>query len=45
MKTENATPTDTVGGTGHGPPARPDRNHDRARRAGRADLVLSLIHI
>lgn len=39
MKTENVTPTDTVGGTGNGPPAPPDRNHDRARRAGRADLV------
>ncbi len=39
MKTENATPTDTVGGTGNGPPAPPDRDHDRARRAGRADLV------
>ncbi|MFD5643680.1 hypothetical protein ACFWIP_18330, partial [Streptomyces anulatus] len=39
MKTENATPTDTVGGTGNGPPAPPDRNHHRARRAGRADLV------
>ncbi|MFI1250546.1 hypothetical protein ACH4TY_28195 [Streptomyces anulatus] len=39
MKTENATPTNTVGGTGNGPPAPPDRDHDRARRAGRADLV------
>ncbi|MER7554586.1 hypothetical protein ABTX86_31970, partial [Streptomyces anulatus] len=39
MKTENATPTDTVGGTGSGTPAPPDRHHDRARRADRADLV------
>lgn len=39
MKTEDATPTDIAGGTGHGPPAPPDRNHDRARRAGRADLI------
>ncbi|MFJ9111269.1 hypothetical protein [Streptomyces sp. NPDC102283] len=39
MKTEDATPTNTVGGTGHGPPAPPDRDHDRARRAVRADLV------
>ncbi|MFE2979273.1 hypothetical protein [Streptomyces sp. NPDC059258] len=39
MKTEDVTPTDTADGTGHGPPAPPDRNHDRARRAGRADLT------
>ncbi|MFJ6614465.1 hypothetical protein ACIQPT_29760 [Streptomyces sp. NPDC091289] len=39
MKTEDATPTDTTGGTGHGPPAPPDRTDDRARRAGRADLI------
>ncbi|PCG86748.1 hypothetical protein CIB93_07345 [Streptomyces sp. WZ.A104] len=39
MKTEDATPTDTAGGTGHGPPVPPDRNHDRARRAGRSDLI------
>ncbi|MEU7738235.1 hypothetical protein AB0B51_35165, partial [Streptomyces griseus] len=39
MKTEDATPTNTAGGTGHGPPAPPDHDHDRARRAGRADLV------
>ncbi|MFF0502135.1 hypothetical protein ACFYUH_00830 [Streptomyces fimicarius] len=39
MKTEDVTPTDTAGGTGHGPPAPPDRTDDRARRAGRADLI------
>ncbi|MEU0098513.1 hypothetical protein [Streptomyces sp. NPDC006267] len=39
MKTEDATPTDTAGGTGHGPPAPPDRTHEPARRAGRADLI------
>ncbi|MGQ4446655.1 hypothetical protein ACN6LK_000795 [Streptomyces griseus] len=39
MKTEDVTPTDTAGGTGHGPPAPPDRTDDRTRRAGRADLI------
>ncbi|MEU5038716.1 hypothetical protein AB0G48_31760 [Streptomyces rubiginosohelvolus] len=39
MKTEDVTPTDTADGTGHGPPAPPDRIDERARRAGRADLV------
>ncbi|MFD4024344.1 hypothetical protein ACFWRV_12605 [Streptomyces sp. NPDC058576] len=39
MKTEDVTPTDTADGTGHGPPGPPDRTQDRARRAGRADLV------
>ncbi|MFC8339488.1 hypothetical protein ACFUJX_21115 [Streptomyces rubiginosohelvolus] len=39
MKTEDVTPTDTADGTGHGPPAPPERIDERARRAGRADLV------
>ncbi|MFE5959836.1 hypothetical protein ACFYZ6_04805 [Streptomyces rubiginosohelvolus] len=39
MKTEDVTPTDTADGTGHGPPAPPDRIDERARRAGRADLA------
>ncbi|MCL6289663.1 hypothetical protein [Streptomyces sp. 43Y-GA-1] len=39
MKTEDVTPTDTAGGTGHGPPAPPDRTDDHTRRAGRADLI------
>ncbi|MDX3606293.1 MULTISPECIES: hypothetical protein [Streptomyces] len=39
MKTENVTPTDNADGTGHGPPASPDRIDGRARRAGRADLA------
>ncbi|WP_079149390.1 hypothetical protein [Streptomyces sp. EN27] len=36
MKTEDVTPTETAGGTGHGPPAPPDRIDERARRA---DLI------
>ncbi|MEU4924257.1 hypothetical protein AB0G29_33495 [Streptomyces parvus] len=39
MKTEDVTPTDTADGTGHGPPAPPDRIDERARRARRADLI------
>ncbi|MFI1224813.1 MULTISPECIES: hypothetical protein [unclassified Streptomyces] len=39
MKTEDATPTDTVGGTGHGPPAPPDRTDARPLRGDRLDLV------
>ncbi|WKN12987.1 hypothetical protein NEH83_01485 [Streptomyces sp. JUS-F4] len=39
MKTEDVTPTDTAGGTGHGPLAPPNRTDDRTRRAGRADLI------
>ncbi|MEU5371227.1 hypothetical protein ABZ362_20010 [Streptomyces sp. NPDC005951] len=33
MKTEDVTPTDSADGTGHGPPAPPDRIDERARRA------------
>ncbi|MGW4036029.1 hypothetical protein ACWEIM_07020 [Streptomyces sp. NPDC004778] len=39
MKTEDVTPTDSADGTGHGPPAPPDRIDERARRARRADLT------
>ncbi|MFD9848544.1 hypothetical protein [Streptomyces parvus] len=39
MKTEDVTPTDTADGTGHGPPAPPDRIDERARRTRRADLI------
>ncbi|CAM5675230.1 membrane protein [Streptomyces badius] len=39
MKTEDVTPTETADGTGHGPPAPPDRIDERARRTRRADLI------
>ncbi|MYW80144.1 hypothetical protein GTY38_18895 [Streptomyces sp. SID8369] len=39
MMTEDVLPADTADGTGHGPPVPPGRADDRARRAGRADLI------